>query len=113
MEPQVKNITNGSEEILQLARYYGSCYQQRVLLLVFHYDWCDPPIEPITNKYSNLIVCKINVEDKRNNDITYIHNIQTIPTFYWIQSLNIVDRLEGIDLVSLDEKCQNLFKTYL
>jgi len=102
-------ITKGNDQLLLIANRH----RDDIILVDFYAQWCGPCkaitplIHDLAEHYANkagcrrLVVCKVDVDDERNDDICAAYKVRAMPTFVWISNMNVVERLEGADSEAL------------
>lgn len=75
--------------------------------------WCGPckalvpKLEHFQNIYQNIVIVKLDVDEVPSYSDQ--HNITAMPTLLFIKSGNVVDRVEGLNIVLIQTK----IKTYM
>ncbi len=103
----VKLIGNSQE--------FNTLLESNALVVVdFFAEWCGPcknfaPAFELKSKTrTNVVFCKIDVDNDSCGETCEKYNITCMPTFLFFKNGNLVDRLEGASESSFDTKLSNL-----
>lgn len=100
------------KEINTIQEYDNLLLKNEKVIVDFYSNGCEPckklrPIfEGLSEKYKNIIFCKINVENAE--EIADKCAISNLPTLLFYKNSECVDEMIGFDIKNLENKINNL-----
>ena len=102
----VKEIANSEE--------YNQSVASGKVVVDFYANWCGPCVAikdyyaSLATTYPGVTFLKVNVDTGANKAAMGSANVRCMPTFVFYNNGSIVDRLEGANKATLDEKAKKL-----